>query len=192
MTAKRLSALILAAPLLLALVYCGGSDSTPPTSPTPAPTVAPTTNPPPVGPLSCDPTPPPLWGFRVKVHLDAGNKKTMDSTPLVQNMDNYCQLTGQDGDRCLTRLEGDPEREACDYMAVGMALDTGRYGPTWYYDGLPCHDLAPQEDGCQNHPDNQFLVIAKGTAEVAACAEVEGERVCGACRIAPGNDSCNN
>jgi hypothetical protein len=192
MIANRLFALMLSVPVLLALVYCGGSDSTPPTTPTPGPTVAPTTNPPPVGPLSCDPTPPPLDSFRLKVHLDAGNKKTLDSTPIVLNVDNYCQSVGLDGDYCLTRPEGHPERQDCDRMAVGIADDTGRYGPTWFYDGQPCHDLAPGEDGCSNHPDNQFLVIAKGRAEVAACADPNGERICGGCRIAPGNSRCDN
>jgi hypothetical protein len=196
MIAKRLFALIMAVPVLVALVYCGGSDSTPPTSPTPAPTVAPTSNPPPVTPLSCDPTPPPLNRIRVNVHQNIGFRKTLDSTPFVDNVDGYCERTGQDGDFCLTRLEGDPQRQDCDRMAVGMAGDTLRYGPTWFFNGEPCKDLESGEEGCSNHPDNQFLVIAKGTGEVAACASeevsVDGSRVCGGCRINPNNSRCDN
>ena len=87
MSAKRLLGITLAAPALLAVVYCGGSsDSTPPTTPTPAPTAGPTA-PPPLGPLRCDPTPPPLYGFRMKVHQNSGNRKTIDATPLVFNVD---------------------------------------------------------------------------------------------------------
>lgn len=198
MIAKRLSALLLAVPVLFALAHCGGSSSTPPTSPTPGPTVAPTAPPPVVGPLSCDPTPPPLHSFRVKVQQNLGFRKTLDSTPLVLNIDGYCQATGQDGDFCYTRLEGHPERQDCDRMAVGMAGDTGRYGPTWFYNGEPCKDLESGEAGCSNHPDNQFLVIAKttATAEVAACADpdlsTDGSRVCGACRINENNNRCDN
>jgi hypothetical protein len=80
-------------------------------------------------------------------------------------------------------------------MAVGMARDTGRYGPTWFYNGEPCKDLAPNELGCQNHPDNQFLVVAKGVAEVAACAfeaSSTGDRVCAECNISPDNSRCDN
>jgi len=47
--------------------------------------------------------------------------------------------------------------------------DTGRYGPTWSYEGQPCRDQG-LEPGCYHHAQNQFLVIARGTGEFAACA----------------------
>ena len=77
MNAKRLLGIALAVPALFAVVYCGGSNSAPPTTPTPAPTVAPTAPPPPTA-LHCDPTPPPLYGVRVKVHQNSGFRKTLD------------------------------------------------------------------------------------------------------------------
>ena len=95
----------------------------------------------------------------------------MDATPLVYDLDNYCGRTGQDGDFCFTRLNGDPQRDDCDRMAAGMAPDTGRYGPMWFFEGEPCRESVPEgETGCSNHPDNQFLAIAKGAGRVAACA----------------------
>jgi len=196
MNAKRLLGITLAAPALLAVVYCGSSDSTPPTTPTPAPTTGPTA-PPVLGPLHCDPTPPPLYGFRMKVQQNDGRRKTIDSTPQVINVDGYCQATGQDGNFCLTRLEGNPQRADCDAMAVGVAPDTGRYGPRWLFNGDACGDIPEGGSGCNNHPDNQFLVIAKGSGRVAACASqdvpiADGGSRCGECTISPANRRCDN
>jgi hypothetical protein len=193
MNLKRFLGLSLGAPALLAVVYCGSSsDSAPPTTPTPGPTVAPTA-PPPAASLRCDPTPPPLYGILLKVHQNSGRRKTLDSTPRVVNVDNYCQRTGQDGNFCFTRLEGNPQRADCDKMAMGIAPDTGRYGPRWLFDNTPCGDIPADASGCNNHPDNQFLVIAKGTGQVTACAAqdvpIEGDR-CGNCRINPASGQC--
>jgi hypothetical protein len=188
MNAKRLLVLTTAVPALFALVHCGGGSNSGggPSAPAPAPTPAPTAAPPVA--LACDPSPPPLYGFRMKVHQNSGRRKTLDATPLVVNTpDDYCGQVGLDGNFCFTRPEGDPQREDCDRMAMGMAGDTGRYGPTWFFNGGPCRDdLTSDEDGCNNHPDNQFLVIAKGTGRVAACASddvlVDGDK-CGECNI---------
>ncbi len=192
MNPNRLLVLTLAVPALFALAHCGGggSDSPTPAAPPPAATPAPPPAPGPVT-LSCDPTPPPLRGWRMKIHQNQGRRKTLDATPQVMDVDNYCQRTGQDGDFCFTRREGDPHRADCDRMAVGMAGDTGRYGPTWFFEGGPCVETVGEgESGCSNHPDNQFLVIAKGTGRVAACASedvlIEGDR-CGECIIEPSN-----
>ena len=137
MNAKRLLVLSAAVPALFALVHCGGGGSNSgggPSSPGPAPTPAPTAAPPVA--LVCDPTPPPLYGFRMKIHQNSGRRKTLDATPLVVNTsDDYCGQVGLDGNFCFTRPEGDPQREDCDRMAMGMAGDTGRYGPTWFFNG---------------------------------------------------------
>jgi hypothetical protein len=175
------------------LARCGSSP-TPPTVPTPLPTVAPTPTPEPtLAPLVCNPTPPPLYGIKVSVHINQGFRKTLDSKPLVKNVDDYCQRVGLDGHFCFTRAEDDPQRADCDRMAMGIAPDTGRYGPQWFYEGLPCSGGGDQP-GCNNHPDNQFLVIAKGKGEFAACANddvpVDGDR-CGVCYIVEGaSTSC--
>jgi hypothetical protein len=172
-----------------ALPGCGGSDS-PTGPPTPAPTPTPVPTPTPA-PLNCSPTPPPLRYVKVKVHEDQGYRKVLDSKPIVQNVDDYCARVGVPGRYfCDTRLEGDPQRVACDYMAMGRAKDTGRYGPTWAYDGKPCA-AGTEEPGCSNHQTNQFLVVAKGAGEFEACAAedvpldpVEGSR-CGLIKIEP-------
>jgi hypothetical protein len=171
---------------LAALIRCGGGSSAPTVTPTAGPTAQPTATP---TPLACNPTPPPLRYVAVKIHDDGGYRKTLDSKPIVQNVDGYCARVGAPGRYfCDTRVEGDPQREACDYMAMGRAKDTGRYGPTWYYEGMPCGEGGDQP-GCNNHATNQFMVIAKGTGEFTACAAddvpvdpVEGSR-CGVKKI---------
>jgi hypothetical protein len=113
--------------------------------------------------MVCDPTPPPLYSLRLKLH----NARTLDSRPQVINVDNYCAKAGFDpGSRfCFTRPEGDPQAAACDYLAVGKASDTGRWGPTWTWNNQPCGPGS----GCSNHPDNQFLVFANANGTFLAC-----------------------
>jgi len=155
---------------------CGGgssSPSAPPTAvatPTPAPTATPTS------PASiCSPTPPPLYGIRVKVH-DPGDgfRRILDSRPLVVNMNGFCEsAVGLSGDFCVTRREGDAQAWACDYLAMGHAADTGRWGPTWYGNGLPCTSAGDSTPGCRNDSTNQFLLVAKGPGTYAACANAD-------------------
>jgi len=183
--------LCLSAAAAAGFVRCGSS-SPPTVNPTPFPTATPTPVPTPA-PLVCNPTPPPLIGVRVNVHIDQGYRKTLDSKPLVDNVDGYCGAVGFDPGQqfCFTRHEDDPQRGDCDRMAMGMAADTGRHGPQWYYEGLPCAGGGDQP-GCNNHPQNQFLAIAKGTGVFEACAshdvEVAQDR-CGRCTISQASDN---
>src|SRR6187551_3694870 len=78
----------LAALALAGLCSCGGGSSpaqplppTPTPTPTPAPTPTPLAAQLPPG-LVCDPTPPPLYGLRLKQH----NTRTLDSRPQVINV----------------------------------------------------------------------------------------------------------
>ena len=165
--------ILCAAATLGAIVQCGGSDSSPTTNPTPVPTVAPTPTPTPAGGLPagmvCNPTPPPLYGMQVKMHAGSADRAILDSKPLVWNVDNYCEkVNGVSGRFCETRKEGNDQRVACDYMAVGQAADTGRWGPTWYYNGQPCD--GPNFERCANHSSDQFLAIAKAPGRYEACA----------------------
>jgi hypothetical protein len=187
----------------LALAHCGGGASTPTggatpppvTLPTPTPTPTPTATLPPG--MTCFPTPPPLYGIIVKVQVGTSGRKTLDSRPLVINTNGYCESVGFGGYFCYTRREDDPESQACDYMALGQASDTGRWGPTWTADGNPC--TTSDGPGCQNHPANQFLAIAKGEGLFSACAAPNiplstdprrpGSR-CGLCRMVAGASEC--
>ncbi len=192
MKSDRLLVVCLAAPALIALVYCGGSSSNPPTTPAPATPPATPAPAPTFAPLSCDPTPTPLHGIKVKIHSNSGYRKTMDSRPLVEDVDDYCKRTGQSGRFCFTRIEGDPQQSDCDRMAMGMAADTGRYGPTWNFEGVPCTN-GGSEPGCYHHADNQFLVIAKGDGVVGACASPDvpvAADSCGGCRISETSGTC--
>ena len=190
---------------LVALVACGGGSSgSNPTSvptPIPTPTPAPTPTPTPASTLppglTCNPTPPPLYGLNVKVHIDSGGaRKVLDSRPVVINVDNFCEKAGfaSTARFCFTRTEGDSEATACDYLAVGISAETGRWGPTWTYNDKPC-TAAAGEDGCSNHPDNQFLVNTRGDGTYEACVaaniplsqdpNLPGSR-CGKCTIVNG------
>jgi len=126
------------------------------------------------------------------------NAKTMDSRPQVINVNNFCEKAGfgSTDKFCFTRTEGDPQSVACDYLAVGKASDTGRWGPTWSANGEPCSP----NGACTNHPDNQFLVLIQGNGRYEACVAPEiplstdpkmpGSR-CGLCVINDDGIFCN-
>jgi hypothetical protein len=162
------------------LLGCGANSSTSSTPHTPTitlpPMTLPTPTPPPTPPpitASCFPTPPPVHGMKLKVQSGSGDRKLLDSRPIVKNLDGYCARTGQSANApyCDTRVEGDPQREACDALAVGRARDTGRWGPTWTVNDQPCEPYGTVGALCVNHPDNQFMVIAKGSGFYLACPE---------------------
>jgi hypothetical protein len=156
----------------LRLAGCGAGSSptqgpTPPVAtPTPTPTPTPDSGLPPG--MTCNPTPPPLLRMQLKVHADSGDRKVLDSKPVVVNVDGYCDRVGFGSWKfCDTRPEGDPQRGACDYLVAGKAEDTGRWGPTWFYETDLC---AYFPDECANHPSNQFMAVAKGKGIYEACA----------------------
>ncbi len=137
----------------------GPSDETPPEDPSSEPTP---------DASGCDaPSPPPISRFNVKIHLRGPNSWTLDSTPLVGPDAAYCATIGFTDGRanCPVRPEGHPEREACETLAVGTAIDTGRPGPTWQHDGSLCSGT-----NCENHPDNQYFVRAFANGTYQACA----------------------
>jgi hypothetical protein len=108
--------------------------------------------------------------MKVGIHDDSGSRKILDSKPLVMNVDGYCGKVGA-GETvrfCDTRLEGHPERVACDYLATGKSPATGRWGPTWTWDGKPCD--GENFTSCANHQENQFMAIAKTSGRYDACA----------------------
>jgi hypothetical protein len=166
---------------VLALFGCGSGSSTTPSNPqTPVPTTlapAPTPTPNPFVALCGSPTPPPLMGMKLKVHVDNGDRKQLDSKPIVANVDGYCSKVGTGGPTapyCETRLEGSTQREACDGLVVGKAKDTGKVGPTWTWNDQPCFAVGTTggQPGCINL-DNQFLIVARDPGNYLACASGE-------------------
>jgi len=156
-------------------------DPTPQPSPTPnTPGPDPTPDPDPDPPNSggCGkPTPPPVSRMKAKVHLKGSRGSTLDSTPLVGPDGGYCAKIGFTDGRsyCPVRPEGAPDREACEAKVVGRAADTGRPGPTWTRNGKLCNG-----QDCENHPDNQYLLLAYKTGSYEACAK---NGVCGTVEV---------
>jgi hypothetical protein len=149
-------------------------------TPEPTPTPSPGSTPDPggssEGASECgSPTPPALSVLNVKVHLRGGDAWVLDSTPLVGPDIAYCAKIGFTDGRsfCAVRPEGNPEREACELYVTGRAADTGRPGPTWYLGGSFCTGRA---SGCENHPDNQYQLLAYGGGQYKACGR---NGVCG-------------
>jgi hypothetical protein len=146
-------------------------------TPTPEPTAEPSPEPTPdpggsgEGAAECgQPLPPALSTIKVKVHLRLENAWVLDSTPLVGPDAAYCAKIGFTDGRsmCPVRPEGNPEREACELYVTGRAVDTGRPGPTWRLDGRLCQGPA---SGCENHPDNQYLLVAYRAGTYQACSQ---------------------
>jgi hypothetical protein len=120
---------------------------------------------------SCgQPAPPSISRVSVGELQTQPGRRVLNATPLVGPDGTYCQLIGYTDGRlfCPVRPEGHPEREACEALLVGQATDTGRVGPTWTANGHPCLGRTAGAS-CQNHPDNQFLVIAYGAGTFEAC-----------------------
>jgi len=170
----------------LALIACG--DGTTPSTPAGPPVVtlvpAPTPTPKssvqlPAGMVCPAPTPPPMLRMHVSLQAQEGNRRRLDSKPLVPNTDGYCDKVGFGNWKfCDTRPEGSKDRVACDYLATGIA-ENGRWGPTWFWGNTDCGTT----EECQNHPDNQFLAIGKAPGTYEACA---AENV----PVAPGGSRC--
>jgi len=163
----------------------------PDTSPTPSPTPnppAPAPEPDPVDEPEPDPdppsssgcgkpTPPELSRIKTKIHLRGPRGYTLDSTPLVGPDSGYCAKIGFTDGRsyCPVRPEGAKDREACEAKVVGRAKDTGRPGPTWTRNGKLC-----DANTCENHPDNQYLLMAYKSGLYEACSK---SGVCGSVQV---------
>jgi len=132
-------------------------------------------NAPPQGTGCGRPYPPPISRVKLKVHFRGGDFWTLNATPLVGHDAVYCAAIGFTDGRslCPVRPEGHPERIACEEWAVGEALDTGRVGPTWWLEDELC---SGPESGCQNGPDNQYLLWAYDSGSYKACAS---NKACG-------------
>ncbi len=142
---------------------------TPTATPTPAPSPTPT----PVAGQCGQPVPPPVTQMGAKIHIKGPNMYTLDSTPLVGPDSAYCRQIGFTDGRsyCPVRAEGSPDRSACEEYAIGHAEDTGRPGPTWFFNGQLCNGK-----DCDNHPDNQYLLFAYSSGRYQPCTK---DGVCG-------------
>lgn len=179
---------VLVLPTVLLFAACGGAGAptsvpTPVITPTPDPTPDP--NVPPAGSGCGQPYPPRITRMNAKVHLKSRGSWFLDSTPLVGPDGDYCAKVGYTDGRlfCTLRVEGDPERAACEIWRVGVAKDTGRPGPTWTLipkGGVETY-CSGDEAGCR-HTDSPFNVeaIKGGLYKVCTaddvCAQVDVDR----------------
>lgn len=146
-----------------------------PTRPAPTPDPSATPDPgatpaPPQDAGGChEPLPPPLGQMNVKIHQRGDGRWLLDSTPLVGPDAAYCAKIGFTDGRtmCPVRVEGHPEREACELYVTGRAQDTGRSGPTWSVDGSACTG----KPVCENHEANQYQVYAYKSGVYMACGK---------------------
>ncbi len=173
----------------VSLVRCGaGTPTAAPTpivTPTPLPTPTPDPNIPPVGSGCGQPYPPPITRFNIKVMYKLTEYYVVDSTPLVGPDIKYCLSAGFSDGRsiCPVRLEGAPDREACEVWRSGTAKDTGQPGPTWTRTdkatGVTSYCSGADAPCVRSGP---FTVHAfKGglyevCTEAGACAQVQVER----------------
>jgi hypothetical protein len=151
-------------------------------APTPTPDATPQPSPTPTaspgeGASACGtPLPPPLSDINVKIHIRGNDAWVIDSTPLVGPDAAYCAAIGFTDGRsmCPVRPEGNPQREACELYVTGRAKDTGRPGPTWYFNGSFCSGRGV---GCENSPENQYqaLVYTGGVVRACGMGDVCGE-----------------
>jgi hypothetical protein len=130
---------------------------------------------PPAGSGCGKPYPPPVSAFAAKVHVYGPNSVSLDSTPLVGPDAAYCTAVGYTDGRafCPIRADHTQEREACENWRVGKAEDTGRYGPTWKFQAQYC---TGQASGCENHPDNQYGLVAWANGLYVMC---DAHGICG-------------
>ncbi len=141
---------------------------------------------PPSGSGCGKPYPEPIHHFNAKVHTRGPEYYTLDSTPIVGPDANYCAAIGYTDGRgwCPVRTEGSRDRVECENWRVGKARDTGRDGPTWQYKNGEALEYCKglKVNGCENHPDNQYSLLAArgGTyvmcAQNGACGEVGVDR----------------
>lgn len=129
------------------------------TNPTPGPT------PPPTGSCS-NPPPHAISHFNVKEHTKGPNKTIIDSTPIVHDAA-YCASIGFTDGRidCPVRMEGDPQRVACEAEVVGS--------PVWVT--LPPNGFQSAENPYQawvprNNPGTAKVCASKNPA---ACGQVQ-------------------
>lgn len=122
------------------------------------------------------PFPPPLSNFAVKVNVHNTEYSVLDSTPRVTSCA-YCTAIGYTDGRCTCplRIEGTPDRAACENWRVGIAKDTGKPGPTWKHindDGTKNFCTGP-ESGCEHDPAGPYnlRVYNNGPGLYRVCTE---------------------
>jgi hypothetical protein len=163
-----------------------GPTPTPGPSPTPrpgaSPTPSPSPTPRPVSTTCGSGTLPPLAKVDVRLQNTTANGRVLSATAMVGPSSEHCASVGYtDGRRfCPPKAPSDPGLSSCEAFLLGPASDTGRSGPTWTIDEVACVPA----NGCENHPESQFLVYADRTGTYSACAQ---NGICGSLSVGGGS-----
>jgi len=117
---------------------------------------------PPPGTTGCWPKPPGLHHINLHLMGGNGNRRVVDSTPIVCS-GSYCSAIGFSGRGCCPlRPEGDPMRVQCEGEVLGKNPE-GKIGPRWTYKG---------NGSVLVQPGNPFLAWAYGNGWVGACSNI--------------------
>ena len=117
---------------------------------------------PPPGTTGCWPRPPGLHHINLHLMGGNGNRRVVDSTPIVCS-GSYCSAVGFSGRGCCPlRPEGDPMRVECEGAVLGRNRE-GKIGPRWTYKG---------NGGVEVQPVNPFLAWGYGNGWVGACSNI--------------------
>lgn len=119
----------------------------------------------PPGFTGCWPRPPGLHHIALHLMGGNGNRRVVDSTPIVCSA-TYCHAIGFSNRGCCPlRQEGASQhamRVKCEAELMGRDRD-GRVGPRWVYKG---------NGGVEKHPENPYLAWGYGNGWVGACSNV--------------------
>lgn len=142
-------------------VPSGSAPAADPSSAAPTANADPSLQAPP-GYNGCWPKPPGLSRIKLDLMGGNGNRRVVDSTPIVCSA-NYCSAVGFVGRGCCpARPEGDPMRVKCEGELLGRN-SAGQIGPRWTYKG---------NGGVETHPANPFLAFGYGVGWVGACSNI--------------------
>ncbi len=140
--------------------YVPPAGSAPAAAPVAETAPASTTDPamtPPAGYTGCWPKPPPVSKINLHLMGGNGNRRIVDSTPIVCS-GSYCSAIGFAGRGCCpVRPEGDPMRTKCEAEVMG------KNGPRWMFKG---------NGRIEKREDNPYLAWAYGIGWAGACSGI--------------------
>ena len=66
---------------------------------------------------------------------------------MVGRDEKYCAGLGYPGEICVVRDDNAVDAVTCGNFVAGIASQTGRHGPNWYWNDQPCRPAGEGEAG---------------------------------------------